>query len=162
MKAVETSNSQRRRSKLFLKGRTMKNEDSPSCGKGLAEHSLLPAKLGEITASVAEVLEAHTLALDLGDPNAKQEYAAYLELVKEHRRLAQELNGLAERMSKYRDLPIARHNEEVMLSTASLAAFERFVKLERELSELLEHRLTEDQKMLIEMVAAAPVGASSA
>jgi hypothetical protein len=28
----------------------------PTCGKGLAEHSVLPAKLGEWTAAVAENL----------------------------------------------------------------------------------------------------------
>jgi len=30
-----------------------------TCGQGLAEHSPLPAKLGELTATVAEILERH-------------------------------------------------------------------------------------------------------
>ena len=41
----------------------MKNE--PTCGQGLAEHSVLPAKVGELIASLAEILEFHTKALDL-------------------------------------------------------------------------------------------------
>jgi hypothetical protein len=32
-------------------------EHQPTCGKGLAESSVLPAKLGELTASMAESLE---------------------------------------------------------------------------------------------------------
>ena len=34
--------------------------DQPTCGQGLAEHSSLPAKLGQRTASVVELLEVHT------------------------------------------------------------------------------------------------------
>jgi hypothetical protein len=34
-------------------------EDQRTCGKGLAEHSALPAKLGELTAAMAENLEIH-------------------------------------------------------------------------------------------------------
>jgi len=37
-----------------------------TCGKGLAAHSSLPAKLGDLTDAVADVLEIHTTALDLG------------------------------------------------------------------------------------------------
>jgi hypothetical protein len=37
-------------------------EPQPTGGRGLAEHSALPAKLGEWTAAVAENLERHTEA----------------------------------------------------------------------------------------------------
>jgi hypothetical protein len=38
-------------------------ENQPTCGQGLAEHSALPAKLGELTAAVAANLEQELLAL---------------------------------------------------------------------------------------------------
>jgi hypothetical protein len=48
-------------------------DDQPTCGKGLAEHAVLPAKLGELIVSVAGVLEAHMPALDLTDAPFRSE-----------------------------------------------------------------------------------------
>jgi hypothetical protein len=42
-------------------------EEEPTCGKGLAEQSVLPAKLGQLMASLADNLEVHLKALDLPD-----------------------------------------------------------------------------------------------
>ena len=39
--------------------------DEPTCGKGLAEHSALPAKIGAVIGAIGEVLEFHMTALDL-------------------------------------------------------------------------------------------------
>jgi hypothetical protein len=47
--------------------------EAPTCGQGLAANATLPAKLGELMASVARVLETHTKALDLNDEAAGQE-----------------------------------------------------------------------------------------
>jgi hypothetical protein len=129
----------------------MSVEDQPSCGKGLAEHSVLPEKLGELTASVAEILEVHMKALDLTDKNSKTEHAAYLELAKEHRRIATQLMATAKRMAGYRGLPMGRHDENAMSDPRAREVFEKFVKLEHELVDLLQHRLKQDRKMLIEM-----------
>ena len=51
-------------------------DEQQTCGKGLAEHSVLPAKLGELTAAIAAILEHHQTALDLTDENARKEYKA--------------------------------------------------------------------------------------
>ena len=126
-------------------------EDQPTCGKGLAEHSVLPQKLGELTASVAEILELHTKALDRTDKNSETEHAAYLELAKEHRRIATQLATTATRMAGYRNLPMGRHDDKAMSSARALEVFETFVKLETELVALLQNRLELDRKMLIEM-----------
>lgn len=126
-------------------------EDEPTCGKGLAEHSVLPAKLGELTAAVAEILEVHMTALDLSDENSRKEHDAYRELAKEHRETAVQLQATAERMAGYRDLPMGRHDMEVMASPKAREVFERFVKLEQEILELLQRRLERDRQMLGEM-----------
>jgi hypothetical protein len=126
-------------------------EDEPTCGKGLAEHSVLPAKLGELTASVAEVLEVHTNALDLSDENSRKERDAYLELAKQHRETAARLQATARQMAGYRDLPMGRHDPEMMSGPEPLAAFEKLVRIEQELLTMLQKRLEQDRQMLVEM-----------
>ena len=42
-------------------------DDQPTCGKGLAEHASLPAKLGELSSAMAKLLEFHQTTLDLTD-----------------------------------------------------------------------------------------------
>jgi hypothetical protein len=111
----------------------------------------LPAKLGELTAAVAEVLDTHTKALDLDDENARQEHAAYLKLAEEHRQTAAQLLATGEEMAGYRDLPVARHDPTVMTSPDVADTFERLVRVEQELLALLQGRVEQDRAMLREM-----------
>ena len=129
-------------------------DEQPTCGQGLAQHSILPAKLGALTAAVADVLEAHQAALDLTDADAKREYDAYAELVDSHRIIAGHLEATASRMAGYRDLPMGRHDMAAMMSPEPAEAFSRFVAIEEELFSLLRARLEEDRAMLSEMQAA--------
>jgi hypothetical protein len=122
--------------------------DQPTCGEGLAEYSALPAKLGELIASVAETLEVHSRALGLEDANAEREHGVYLELVREHREIAARLTALAEELEGYRNLPIGRHDEEALSSPAAVQAFERFVAAEQELAALVQERLERDLRLL--------------
>ena len=61
----------------------MSTSGQPTCGKGLAENSVLPAKLGDLIAAMHKNVEVHMKALDLTDQNSRAEYDAYEELVKE-------------------------------------------------------------------------------
>lgn len=126
-------------------------DDRPTCGKGLAEHSALPAQLSRLTAAVADVLEHHMKALDLSDERSRQEHHAYGELVKEHRSVAEQLRATASRMAGYRDLPMGRHDPVAMADPQSRAVFESFVKLEAELLALVDRRLERDRAMLVAM-----------
>jgi hypothetical protein len=125
--------------------------DGPTCGQGLAEHSSLPAKLGELTAAVAATLEVHTQALDLEDERSRGEHGVYLRLVEQHRRTAAALAGTARDMAGQRDLPMGAHDMTVMSSPEAVGAFERVVAAERELLALLRERLRQDQAMLAGM-----------
>jgi len=129
-------------------------EHPKTCGQGLAENSLLPAKLGELIASVAGILEAHMEALDLEDNDSRREHEAYRELVRDHRRIAAELRETAWRMAGYRDLPMGRHLPEKMAAPEVREAFQRFVKLEEELAALLRERREADRRVLQEMKGA--------
>jgi hypothetical protein len=125
--------------------------DNPTCGQGLAEHSVLPAKLAELTAALAENLEVHMKALHRTDENSEREYGVYLKLVQEHRQIAALLEATAEEMAAARDLPMGRHDAKAMSSPAVVDAFERFVEVERELVGLFQERVRQDAKLLAEM-----------
>jgi hypothetical protein len=123
-------------------------DDQPTCGQGLAEHSQLPAILARLMAATANVLERHQAALVLDDEHARREHEAYGSLAKAHRTLAEGLQSTAREMAGYRDLPMGRHDEQVMMSTGALDAFEGFVKAERELLALVEAAVERDGRML--------------
>ena len=93
----------------------MEHGDRPTCGEGLAANAVLPAKLAELMAAQAEVLERHTRALDSTDAAARKEFDAYAKLERAHRDVASELANLAEEMASYRELPMGRHHARVFL-----------------------------------------------
>jgi hypothetical protein len=126
-----------------------------TCGEGLAEHSLLHLKLGELTEAIALQLELHTKALDLDDENARNEHSAYQGLVQKHRDVATRLQALGEAMAGYRDLPMGKHDMQVMRSGELFTAFEDLVKVEQELLTLLDKQVGEHQQMLRVMEVAA-------
>ena len=122
-----------------------------TCGEGLAAQSVLPAKVGELIAAMADVLELHATALDLEDENARREYDAYRQLTETHREAAIRLRAAAEQMESSRGLAAAAHDAEVMRSSEVAAVFERFVGVEEELLDLLRERVRGDRTMLTEM-----------
>jgi hypothetical protein len=127
----------------------MDNDDTPTCGKGIAAAADLPARLGTLLAARGEVLERHTRALDLKDANARQEFDAYADLVRRHRAIAAELDELAQQMRSYRDLPMGPHDMTVMMDPkGQMAAFAEYVEIERELAGYFAAKLKEDEQML--------------
>ena len=130
----------------------MANEnDQPTCGKGLAANSWLPAKLSELTAALSDVLAHHMTALDENEENGKQEFDAYKNLVKRYREVAAQLDDIAKEMENDRDLPVADHDMNVMTSPESLDVFESFVRRKQELRDLLQKTVEDDEKMLSQM-----------
>ena len=119
------------------------SDDTPTCGKGLAGHAPLAAKIGALSAALADVLEAHTHALDASDDNGAAEREAYLSLVTRQRAIAAACSELAQEMEGYRDLPMASHDMSAF--GEQNRAFRRYVATEQELMEqlreLLEHHV---------------------
>ena len=126
-------------------------DDQPTCGKGLAEHSVLPATLARLMAATAAILENHQKALVLDDENARREYAAYVKLAEAYRGLGEQLRAAADQMGGYRDLPMGKHDERAMTSLTSVEVFGQFVKAEREVLTLLERAVDRDERMLHDM-----------
>lgn len=126
----------------------MNTPEQPTCGKGLAENSVLPARLGTLLAAMAENLEVHMKALDLTDPNSREEYEAYEGLVMKIQQTAAQLEETANRMAGYRDLPMGRHDEQAMTHPRVREAFERFVKQKQQVLSLLEQTAERDSKLL--------------
>jgi hypothetical protein len=123
-------------------------DDQPTCGKGLAEHSALPAKLADLEDAFAKNLELHQQTLDLSDGNSRKELDAYVKLAREHRTIAAQLRETAEHMAGYRDLPMGRHDDRALADPRLFEAFERFVKIEEELLAQLQVALERDRHML--------------
>lgn len=111
--------------------------------------------MGRVIASIAEVLDMHTRPLVADDAATAKERAAYAELIAQHRRIAGELASLAQRMESYRDLPMAEHDAAMMSAPSAIGAFEKSVKLERELLELVGKRVEQHQQLLVEWLASA-------
>lgn len=111
----------------------MSTAEQPTCGKGLAEDSVLPAKLGQVIAGMAQNLEVHMKALDLTDENSRQEYNAYERLAEKYRQIAAQLHATANEMAGYRNLSLGRHDVKAMTHTRVREAFEKFVQHKREL-----------------------------
>jgi hypothetical protein len=135
-----------------------REQDPSTCGEGLAANAALPARLAELMAAQAEVLERHTKALDPADANARKELDAYDKLERAHRSVASQLTRLAEEMASYHDLPPAPHDMRVMRDPkGQQEAFRRFVAVERELLALLRAKL-EAEEQLLEGAAGPPRG----
>jgi hypothetical protein len=125
-----------------------------SCGEGLAEHSSFPTALAELLEAMATMLAVHTDALDPIEENAQAEHRAYRVLIDQHRQASDLLSKMGRQMATCRDLPPAKHDPEAASSRRVLEAFETVVKHEREILALLEKRVQEHQRMLVELVAA--------
>ena len=109
-----------------------------TCGQGLAAHSALPAKLAELVVSMAENLELHLNALDLTDEDALREHRVYVKLAEGLRTSAAQLAAIGDEMAGHADLPMGRHDEEAMSTLEVIEAFERFVRVQQELADLLQ------------------------
>ena len=127
----------------------MTMNDPQTCGKGLAERSAFPARVGALTAAMVDVLETHQQTLDLTDDNARAELTAYQQLAHDYRRLTSQLRAAADHMLGYRDLPMARHHAQAMLGPETRATLANLVERERELAALLKTWIEEDQAMLV-------------
>ena len=125
--------------------------EEQTCGRGLAEHSVLPAQLAEVTDAMADNLMAHMQALELDDEAARQEHAVYLRLAEEQRQAAGRLRAVAGGMAAARDLPMGRHDAQTMSSPEVADAFRRFVEARQELLAVLRRMAEQDQRMLAEM-----------
>jgi hypothetical protein len=122
--------------------------EQQTCGQGLADHSMVTAKLGELTALTARNLELHMQTLDRDDENSKREYDIYQRLVNQHGEIAERLMKAANEMAGYHDLPMGKHDEEKMKSAKVFDAFENYIKLEQELIAILNDRLVKDQELI--------------
>ena len=129
--------------------------DQPAtCGKGLAANSALPLQLAELSAAMAELLEAHPRAVTGDDPASQAERDAYASLTRAYTAIASGLSSLGHEMQSYDGLPPAAHDMRVMLDGTQRAAFERVVRAKQTLHEALQQSLPQNQQMLTEMRAA--------
>lgn len=139
----------------MVEGQQTAGTDEPwTCGKGLAEHAAIPAKMAAFLNALAENLDAHVPTIDTSDANGRMERDAYVGLATEYAEIAAGLGRTAERMRSYRDLPAARHHENALSEPGLAQAFEMFVALETELADLLSAAAESDGQLLRQSEAA--------
>lgn len=133
--------------------RVAENEtnDEWTCGKGLAHHSAIPAKMAEYLAALAKTLRTHVPTIDRGKASGQVEWEAYTELATNYQDLAVELADTAARMRRYRDLPAAPHHKEALAAPVLAEVFMEFVSAERELADLMQKSVAEDEEILREI-----------
>jgi hypothetical protein len=119
----------------------------PSCGAGLAQHAAIPAKIAPMFAALADTLEAHRSMIVPGSPEARLEDEAYRTLAVSYRELAARVASVAQSMASQRSLPPCPHDEQAF-GAGQQQAFERFVKAQSELLELLRIAAEHDEAML--------------
>lgn len=119
-----------------------------TCGRGLAHHSAVPAKMAEYLAALAETLRTHLRTIDTSEATGQAEWGAYRELADEYADLADRLTTTAARMRGYRDLPAAPHHEKELSDPVLTEVFAKFVEIETELAALLQASADQDQEML--------------
>ena len=112
----------------------------PTCGQGLAEHSVVPAKLSALVSAMADNLESHVRALDLNDQSSREEFEVYV-IAQQNREIEARLRETAALMAGQRALPIGRHVPAAIADPSVIAAFQKLVRVETELVELMQRVL---------------------
>jgi hypothetical protein len=125
-------------------------EHPHSCGKGLADHAAVPAKLADLMASMAENLERHAGSL-LDDEAARTEHVVYMNLLARAKDVAVALRSLGDQMAGYRDLPMGGHDIAKLSSPEAVRAFERYASVTRELVVLLQASTVRNEATLAMM-----------
>jgi uncharacterized protein YndB with AHSA1/START domain len=125
-------------------------DGEPSCGRGLAQHSTIPAKMAAMLSALAETLSTHRAMLVLEDPASQREDEVYDELARTFANIASLTQKAAERMASQHELPMGKHDMSAW-GAAQMQAFQRFVAAEGRLLAHAKVAAERDQKMLESM-----------
>lgn len=125
--------------------------DEATCGTGMAASAVLPTRMAEVVAAMADVLTRHTESLNPGEPAAEAEREAWLAIAAEQRQIARHLTASADRMEAQRELPLADHDMAALTSPDATSAFAHFVTAQERLSDLLTEQLVEYRSMLADI-----------
>jgi hypothetical protein len=123
-------------------------EEQTTCGRGLAQNSVVPAALAAVAAGLAQNLEVHTRALDLGDAAAAEEQRMYERVAHSLRSAVADLQAAAAEMASAVDLPMGAHDMVAIITPDVLGAFEGYVAAEDDLRRLLDVRREYNEQML--------------
>jgi hypothetical protein len=118
----------------------------PSCGAGLATHASVPGKLAPLLAALADTLELHREMLDPKDTSCRAEDDAYRQLAAAYREISARLAETAAFMAGCRELAPCPH-DTAAFGPRHREAFERFVKAENQLLQILRPACERDQKL---------------
>ena len=100
--------------------------EETTCGRRLAQHPTIPAKIAVMVQGLAETLELHRAMLVLDDPKSRKEDEIYRDLAARWKGIAESVRKTAALMAAQHDLPMGAHDEGAW-GEPQLKAFEKFV-----------------------------------
>jgi hypothetical protein len=119
----------------------------PTCGQMVAKHAVIPAKLAEGAASVADMWEAHA-ALMGKDKESQAEAKGLRGIAKTHRAIAASLKKASEEMEKAASWPAAPHDMAKMMADPKLAAAsKKALETHKEIAATLQKLIAEMEAM---------------
>jgi hypothetical protein len=126
-------------------------EEEPTCGRGLAQSSVVPSGLAAVAASLARNLELHTRALNVGEAATVHERDVYERIVRSLRSAATDLQTAAADMASAVDLPMGPHDMAAITTPDVLDAFAGYVAAEDDLRRMLDAQHVDNEQMLTAM-----------
>ncbi|MGQ0506009.1 MAG: hypothetical protein ACT4TC_11905 [Myxococcaceae bacterium] len=129
-------------------------KDEITCGQWMASKAPLPAKLGELMASIADNMDSHAKWTSASkDKNAKKEVEIVSKVAKTHRDLGTNYTRLSEEMTKHKDLPAVQHDPKAMDMAKMTEGMTKQIKLQREMAQMIIKDADEAEAHLNQMKA---------
>jgi len=128
--------------------------EETTCGRGLAQHAAIPAKIAVMFQGLAETLELHRPMLVLDDPKSRTEDEIYRDLAANWKEIAERVRKTAALMAAQHDLPMGAHDVGAW-GEPQLKAFEKFVDGQTQVLALLRVAAEHDKTLLSSMTKQA-------
>jgi len=119
-----------------------------SCGEELAESALVPERLAELFAHVAENLDKHAEWVGTESEAARREHAGMLEVAADYRAIAHAATHAARTMRSLATLPAAPHDPARWDQSAFAAWMRRKVELQRAFAQLIQEHADASERAL--------------
>ena len=124
--------------------------EAPTCGAGLAQHSVVPRRIAAYLAELAETLELHRAMLVLDRSASNAEDDVYRDLAARFRELAGTVRDTADHMAAQLGLPMGAHDQAKWTGN-NMKAFQKFVHEQGALVSVLLVAARRDEEMLASM-----------